>query len=354
MKPRLRVAILVESTSVFWRNLLHGIAAYAQTYGPWAFFYGERAMDAPIPARLADWRADGLLVRIADTRIARQVRRLRLPTINLREEPVGREIPYVGSDAAGIVRLAVDHLTERGLRSLAFVGFENVTFSESRCKHFLAYSKLKGLKAAVFNNRDFKPERGSSHVSEDALAHSATLAQWLSDLAKPVGILACNDMRAQQVLNVCGEQDIAVPDQVAVVGVDNDPILCQLSDPPMSSVDPNAQKIGYEAAGLLHRMLSGADDIPQVLMIEPAGVVVRRSTDVLAIPDAGPVEAVRYVREHACEGLVMDDVVQQIAVSRGTLIRWFMKHLGHSPSEEVTRVPAGAGQGTSEDLRPGH
>ncbi len=338
MDPRHRIAIFIESSSAFGRGLLAGIAAYAQTHGRWTFFYGERPMDSPLPRRLADWRPDGLLVRIANAGIARQVRRLGLPTVDLREELICPEVPFVAPDGEAIVRVAVDHLMERGLRFVAFVGFENVAFSETRRKHLLDYAGAKGIRAAVFQDKRFKPPQGSSRVSEESAAHSAALVRWLRTIDKPVGIVACNDMRAQQVLNACAECGVAVPDEAAVVGVDNDPLLCQLSNPPMSSVDPNAPKVGFEAAGLLDRMIAGQDSTPQSLLIEPAGIVVRRSTDFLAIPDASVTEAVRYVREHACEGLTLEDLVEELAVSRRTLIRWFMKHLGHSPSEEIARV----------------
>ena len=260
-------------------------------------------MDAPVPDHLAQWRADGLLARLANPRQVRQVRRLKIPTVNLREEPLGREIPFVGTDAEAIVRVAVEHLVQQGLRRVAFVGFEQVTFSRDRRKRFMALARSKNLDATFFNDLDFMPPRGFSLVGEDALGHSAELAAWLQGLKKPVGILGCNDVRAQQVLDICSQQGIAVPDQVAILGIDNDPFLCQLSDPPMSSVDPNAEKIGYEAARVLHHMIESADDIPRALHVPPAGVVVRRSTDLLAIPNAGVIEAVRYVRDHACTGM---------------------------------------------------
>jgi LacI family transcriptional regulator len=115
-------------------------------------------------------------------------------------------------------------------------------------------------------------------------------------------------------------------------------VLCQLSDPPLSSVDPNAQKIGYEAAAALHRAIEGSEPPPDVTLIEPAGVVVRRSTDVLVIADQDVVNMVRYIREHACDGLTTQSLSEQAAISRRTLERWFAEHVGHSPSEEIARV----------------
>ena len=164
------------------------------------------------------------------------------------------------------------------------------------------------------------------------------MGSWLRELPKPVGLMACNDVRAYQVSNACREAGLEVPDQVAIIGVDNDPTLCELATPPLTSIDPNAAKVGYEAAALLHRLIEANGPPPQEVLIEPTGIVSRRSSDVLAIPDRDVVEAVRCVRDRACQGFTVEDLVEHTAVSRSTLDRWFSKHLGHSVSDEITRV----------------
>jgi len=147
--------------------------------------------------------------------------------------------------------------------------------------------------------------------------------------------MACNDMRAYQVLNACRECGIVVPDEVALIGVDNDAVQCELCDPPLSSVDNNAQRVGYEAAALLYRMIQRRRPTPKMILVEPTGVVARRSTDVLAIADREVVEIVRYVRDQACEGITPERLVKHTAVSRSTLERWFTKHVGHSVNDEI-------------------
>ena len=190
----------------------------------------------------------------------------------------------------------------------------------------------------MFKYRRSPRGKSLADVERDAMRHAGELAAWLGRLPKPVGLMACNDMRALQVLSVCGEHKILVPDEVAVIGVDNDFVQCELCDPPLSSVDNNAYEVGYEAAALLHRMLERRGSVPRMTMIRPTGVVARRSTDVLAIADPQLVEIVRYVREQACEGLTAEKLVRHAALSRSTLERWFTKQLGRSVNEEIHRV----------------
>ncbi len=164
------------------------------------------------------------------------------------------------------------------------------------------------------------------------------LERWLKSLRRPLAIMACNDVRAQHVLDAARSLGIAVPEELAVVGVDDDYPLCDLCDPPLSSVVPNAQRIGYEAAHLLDRLMSGERSEPSETLIEPLGVVTRQSTDVLAIDDPGTAAALRHIREHACGGLKMQELLRHVAISRPVLERRFRKFLDRSPQAEIRRV----------------
>jgi len=175
-------------------------------------------------------------------------------------------------------------------------------------------------------------------VEVKGLLHDNALAEWIRSLPKPLGLMACNDLRAQQVLNACGAYGILVPDDVAVIGADNDDVLCGLSDPPLTSIDPNARRMGYEAATLLERMLHGHAPPTEKILVEPTGVVVRQSTDVLAIADRAVAKAVGFIREHACDAINVEDVCQQTRLSRSTLERRFVGLLGHSPKAEILRI----------------
>jgi LacI family transcriptional regulator len=164
------------------------------------------------------------------------------------------------------------------------------------------------------------------------------LGQWLFSLANPTGIIACNDVRGAQLLNVCRAKGIRVPDDLAVIGVDNDELICELATPPLSSVVVDAYRTGYVASELLDRMLSGERVADTRLLVDPIGVVSRQSTDIFAIDDPEVGEALRYIRNHACQGIAVSDVARAVHMSRSTLARRFASLTGTTVKAELTRL----------------
>ncbi|MBN2292885.1 MAG: substrate-binding domain-containing protein [Pirellulales bacterium] len=164
------------------------------------------------------------------------------------------------------------------------------------------------------------------------------LAEWVHSLTMPAGIMCCNDVRGQQVLDACHRVHIAVPEEIAVVGVDNEKVLCKLCDPPLSSVAPNPERIGYEAAELLDQLISGKSPGSEERLIPPLYVVTRQSSDTLGIDDTDVASALRFIRENACVGATVEDVVRHVAISRSQLERRFRKYLNHSPHTEIRIV----------------
>jgi LacI family transcriptional regulator len=161
---------------------------------------------------------------------------------------------------------------------------------------------------------------------------------WLSSLPRPAGIMACNDFRGQHVLDACNRLGLAVPEEIAVVGVDDEEELCELCDPPLSSVVPNAELVGHKAAELLDRLMAGDTPAQQKLLVSPTGVITRQSTDVLAIGDPEVAAAVRFIRENACKGANVDDILDRVPVSRSILERRFRKFLGLSPQSMIRQT----------------
>jgi LacI family transcriptional regulator len=338
--PRcLRVALLIESSRGYGRKLLQGIASYARVHGPWVFFHEERDLEAPLPRNLAQWRPDGIIGRLTGDKLIHQVRKLGLPTVDLYHEDDTKDIPGIAAHQSSLIRLAMEHFLERGFKHFAYCGFPGVLFSELRSEHFRNSLARQSLHADVFAFKQPPPQGGLAEVEAYAGRRGGELVRWLKALPKPVALLACNDMRGQQVVTVCAEAGIAVPDEVAVLGIDNDDVQCELSNPPLSSIDPNVQRIGYEAAHLLDRMIGGQPPPATRILVEPCGIITRRSTDVLAIADREVAEAVLFVRKHACDpGIGIDEMLGKLCCSRSTLDRWFHKWLGRSPNEEMTRV----------------
>jgi LacI family transcriptional regulator len=157
-------------------------------------------------------------------------------------------------------------------------------------------------------------------------------------LLRPLAVLACNDHRGRQVLAGCAHVGLALPDEVAVVGVDNDEVLRELSSPPRSSIAPDTFQLGYEGAAILDALMAGQPPPEHTILIPPKELCVRLSSDVLAVEDAEIAKAVRFIRDRAYEGLTVDDLVAALAVSRATLERRFVRLLGHKPKAEIDRV----------------
>jgi LacI family transcriptional regulator len=335
---RRRVAVLVESTRAYGRGLSAGIASYLHQHESWTVYWQERGLYDPPPVWLRGWKGDGILARIATPRLAESIRTLRLPTVDLYGWLPGADWPYLRADNARVTRLAADHLLERGFRHLAYCGFKGVNYSEERLPLFRRCIEERGRECHVYQSPRSPPSAGVAAREQQGLLFPDDLADWLRALPKPVGLLACNDICGQQVLSACREIGLFVPDQVAVLGVDNDEVLCNLSDPPLSSMDLNSAGIGFEAAALLARLLSGSPISSRGILQEPRGIIARRSTDVLAIEDEEIAKAVRLIRARACDGLTVHDLLELCPLSANALERRFTRLLGRTPKAEIIRV----------------
>jgi len=327
MKKHRRVALLIESSNAYGRGLLRGVVAYVREHRPWSFYFAEQGRgDAP-PKWLSTWDGDGIIARIENSKIARAVAKSKLPAVDLSAARLVPTIPWVETHDAAIAKLVAQHFLERGFRHFAFCGDARFNWSKWRCTNFVAAIEAAGQRCDVFN------PQGTTTVRVQA-----QIAAWLKTLPRPVGIMAAYDPRAQQVLGECRVLNLAVPDEVAVVGVDNDELLCDLCSPPLSSVMPNHHKAGYEAAMLLDRMMSGARVAPAAHLIEPVRVVTRQSSDVLAVHDPEVAKAMNLIREHACEGINVSDVLKVVLISRRMLESRFKRLLGTTPHDEILRV----------------
>ena len=333
-RPRRRtrrrdVALLIETSNAYGRGLLQGVIHYAREHPAWAFHLMEQGRGAEPPAWLKGWNGDGILARIETPAIASAVARTQLPAVDLSAARLLQNLPWVETDDAQIASLATGHLLERGFKHFAFCGDARFQWSIWREQYFAQRLREAG--------HDCRTHSGWSGAGDPAAERRALVA-WLRALPKPVGVLACYDIRGQQVLDACRQAGLAVPDEVAVLGVDNDELLCELAAPPLSSVIPNTHRTGYEAAALLDRMMSGEEVAAEPHLIPPLGIAARQSTDVLAIDDRDVVRAMQFIRAHACEGIDVSDVLAAVNVSRRVLEQRFRKLLRRSPHEEILHL----------------
>jgi len=325
-----KVALLIETSNAYARGLLAGIVHYMREHRPWAIHLAEHGRGDRPPAWLGRWDGHGVIARIENEPIARAIRRLRVPVVDVSAARRIPSLPWVETDDAAIAREAFEHFRQRGFKQLAFCGDDRFNWSRWRRGHFERLAREAGLPCSVYRPRGRAPADSEAEVER--------IGAWLAGLPRPVGVMACYDFRGRQVLDACRRRGIRVPDDAAVLGVDNDDLLCDLADPPLSSVILNPRRAGYEAAELLDGLMGGAAPKPVARLIGPLGVATRQSTDVLAVEDPGVSAAVRYIRTHACEGITVREVLEANPQSRRRLEARFRRLIGRTPHDEIVRV----------------
>ena len=335
-----RVALLVESSRSYGRELLMGIAKYLRIHGHWSVEFEESEPWVKVPEWFDRWKWDGVIARVQTPAIARAVGALGVPVVDLSGCLPDLPFPIIRSDETVVGRMAAEHLLARGFQRFAYCGLSGFDWSDRLRVAFEERLAAAGCQCEVFDT----PKRRNSKKDHDqhGKRFEQDLMRWLESLPDQTGLMACNDSRGRQVLNCCRELGIAVPDSLAVIGVDKDEVLCELSSLPLSSVIINAQQIGYEAAALLDRLMAGESAPDTPALVKPIGVAERHSTDVLAIADLQIVSALKYIREHACDdGMDVESLLRAIPLSRSVMERRFSQILGSSPKGEILRVRLG-------------
>ena len=338
-KKQLRhVAILYDAKLPYDVKVMSGVAAYLQKgANVWSIYIEERSLDRQRLPELNSWHGDGIIADFDDPRVAAQIQASGIPAVAFGSgygwhDPASG-IPYFYSDQHAIARLVADHLLQRGFRELAFYGYRegHITgFSAERAEAFRQRVHEAGGRVWLHT--------GPYHGQRKWGSLQRRLADWLESLPKPVGLRAANDKAARQVLDACRAGGIRVPEDIAVVGVDNDEMICRLSTPPLSSVEQGAQRIGFQAAALLDRMMSGQRPRRLKYVVPPEGLIVRRSSDVIAVEDEDIAAVLALIRARACDGIKVHDVARAAAISRSQLDRRFKTLLGRTIHDEIRRV----------------
>jgi LacI family transcriptional regulator len=366
MDETLRIVLLFIPSSWYDRGLLEGITSYAQLHGRWMFHLSGDHPELPIPvsdsfsgdlcqqyylpskgsnAQLPNFerlKTAGIIGRIQSAEMAKKLLASGLPviaSINLPDKMCEQlclrsKIPEIVSDSAKIGLLAAEHFLERGFWNYAFCGYQGRSWSDQRLEGFSARLQQAGFVPHVYQLDRIK---GSLSWREEM----PLVVAWLKTLPRPVALMACDDNRGRQVLDACLSSGLKVPEDVAVVGVDNDHLFGNLSNQPLSSVALNLSKAGYEAAELLDLMMQGKETKPRRIVIEPLWVVPRHSSDLIAVKDPHVAAALRFIVEHAREAIGVNNVVRETGISRRGLEIRFQTILGKSIREEIQRVRLG-------------
>jgi LacI family transcriptional regulator len=327
-----RVALLIETSRAYGRELLLGVRKYVTEHGPWSIFAEIRDLESKPPAWLRDWDGDGILTRTATQAMADAVKAVRVPTIELRATKLMHRFPFVGMNNQAVGNMCANYLTELGHQHFGVYELTTEQFFIERSQSFASKIHEHGFECHVFRqsaNRE-KPQQWEKQ--------QGLLVEWLKRLPKPIAIMACTDQLGFWLLDACSRAELLVPEQVAVLGVENDETLCSMSTPSLSSVQLGGERVGYEAAALLDRWMRGKKPPKSPILFPPVVVETRRSTDIVAVEDPLLAQALRLVRDKACDGLRVDNILEAVPLSRSSLERGFREVIGRSPNMELHRV----------------
>src|SRR5688500_16169926 len=288
------VALLIETSRSYGRNVLRGIADYARIHGPWIFHLSVDAPMRTIPPK-GEWDGDGIIAQPhQDKKLLKQLTDSGLPCISLSGPPGFSGLPAVRVNQEAVPKLALGHFRQRGFIRFAYCGRPSERFGPRTGETFKLMAEEAG-----FTCDSFEPAYDDVAETPHRLA---PMADWLRTLKKPTALLAGNDAKAREVLDACRLAGLHVPEDIAVLGVNDDELICELANPPLSSVIHNARRVGYEAAAMLNRLMQG-QKVTGDVVVDPRGVHSRQSTDLLASEDPEIATLVRFIPHDAGSGL---------------------------------------------------
>lgn len=306
-------------------RLLPGFLDYARQQGGWLLTRMHEQL-SPSLTQLQHWHGDGALVTIMSDRDCKIAQSLPFPVVNLMGQVGNNPIPTVTSDNVAIGRMAAEHLISKHFKQFSYYrGIRGGAYSEARQKGF-----IETVFRADANNRIIE-QPTSLPPSADREPHSKSLSKWLKSLTPPVGIMASSDLNAWILAEACNQMGLRIPDDVAIIGVDNDPVACEFCHPMLSSIARNDYETGWQAAKLLDSLMSGGPVPEKQIVIPPERVVMRQSTDTMAIDDPVVAEAVRYIQDHLQERFGVERIIEHCGASRRQLEQHVHESLKVSP-----------------------
>lgn len=320
-----RVGVRVPNMSHYAVRLLTGISEYSATHGTWELRTSPETAFGTFD--LSAWDGDGLIGYFGDARAVRDVEQLGVPAVNI-SSASQHLMPSVVPDNVAIGRLAAEDLLSRGFRHLGVFGGLGHEFAQQRLSGFHSRISDAGLACATFDSGNLRPTKAGRRGLEG----------WLAALPKPAAILSLADDDSIRLLSACRDAGVMVPEQVAVLSVDNEEFMCNFAIPPLSSIDTDLRRVGYEGAAMLDRLMRGRPAPQGPLRIAPIGIVTRRSSDITVIGDAEVLSAIRFIRERACEPVGVKHVLRAVQMSRSGLDRRFKAALGRTVNDEILRV----------------
>jgi LacI family transcriptional regulator len=324
--------VLVDTSTSWGRRIHEGIHHYSQRHGRWQLFVEARGMEEAL-ALPHGWRGDGVIARVSSRSMAHELSGEGLPDVHVTGIQLqGVTFPQVTNDLVASARVAADHFLDRGFRSFAYFSLQGLEYVAKHQQAFCESVSKSGFPCAVLA---VDPVHGAE---PDWNLDVAKLGAWLKTLPRPVAVLTWNPSSAREIIFASQAANLLVPEDVAVLSGTDDELLCELLDVDISALLVGAETIGFEAARILDLLMSGQKGPKKPVLVPPAGVVTRQSTDTLAISDRAVVKSVSFIRENLCQPLHVAEIAKHAGVSRRVLERRFQHHLARTPAEEIRRV----------------
>lgn len=343
-----RIALLFNANKGYDRQVISGIGRYlASTRVAWDLFLEEDFRSRITDIR--DFPGDGIIADFDDPVVAEALRDSPTPVVAVGgsyadDNQYPSKTPYVATDNAMLVRRAYGHLIEQGLQRFAFYGLPPSADCKWASERELAFRHLveaDGMEGIVF--------RGASTSAASWPRAQQEMVDWLRSLPAPVGVIAVTDARARQLLQACSAADIPVPEQLAVVGIDNDPMARLLSRIPLTSVIQGAEEMGAVAAKVLHDMLRGGDHSATRILVPPVGVNVQGTSLYRPVQSPHVMRAQHYIRQYACQGIKTEQVIEYVGISRSSLEEHFKRELKQTIHQAILEHKLSVARGMLSD-----
>jgi LacI family transcriptional regulator len=340
MKERIKIAFAHNNINHNTEGIMDGITEYIRAKGDWQLIIWP---DNSIKSLqfLKKRGCKGAFVSTQTATKAKELFQLGIPVVALSTVQDMYNLPYISANSKLVSYMAAEYLMGKEFQNFAFFGLTQAKWSRDRFEHFAEYLGRKTHNVEVYREKeipilnDFTPFT-RLWINQTVGTGQEELIHWLRELPKPVAILASCDIFACHLINVAKEANINMPDEVAILGVNNDNAVCNICDPPLSSIALNFKKAGYNAATLLDSIISGKETMHgQCVEITPTHVETRGSTDVYAIGDPDIIQAMKYIRQHSNKPLQVNEIANSVCMSKRSLQMRFHKAIGRSIHDEI-------------------
>ncbi|MEX2513922.1 MAG: DNA-binding transcriptional regulator [Cyclobacteriaceae bacterium] len=322
-----KIILLLDFAEEYSKSLLKGISKYSAEHGPWTYcrmplYYRETIGIKGILEWAEDWGAHGIIGQLYNEMDIQLLLDAKIPVVAQDFKERFKEIPNITGAYREAGQLGAAYFLKKGFKNFAFYGFNDIVWSRERAEGFEEKINSLGFKVNYFEHR-------KSRSTDLWYYKSNSLSKWLHSLPKPIAMMTCDDNQGLHITEACKQNKIRIPEEVAVLGVDNDVMLCDLSDPPLSSIGLDIEKGGYDTARLMEHMIrNGADNFYDII-VKPTQIITRQSTDIYATNDDYIASTLKYIHKNIEKNLQVDEVVKQVPLSRRSLEKRFLHITGY-------------------------